>query len=523
MKIEIEKEGFQGKGDKLNQEDNAVMSKDKRFFILCDGMGGHEKGEVASQTVCDALENYFTKTPPANYEISTEYFNNAVKYAYEKLDEQDPDPDSTKKMGTTLTCVYFGDNAALVAHTGDSRVYQIRPSECKDGNYKNAVLIETKDHSLVQQLVDIGEITEEEAKTHPKRNVITKCMQPHEDYDMPDFDSCDVKAGDYFFLCSDGILENITAEILCQVLSEDIPDSKKKEKLQSYCDDNTRDNYTCLLIHVKSGELPDINGNNGEVLDTVVSKSVQISDSDLDSKEEAAKTETDSDSEPEMQSEPDWKEYMSSAINWIRQHFYSILIAILAIVCVYYLASHIKSCSWFNNEPKPISDSLVQNNNHKNDDKVDNKTKDDNKPKEDAPKEQKHKDNQPKVEEQPTNNTNLDNIRNQYKDYGKRSLGFGMVLYDNPKNSELVLVNENYPIVKFLVKSDGYIHDDYAFKDSDSVFNNIKIGRGDFVINNFLLDANKKDTVATINWRLQTKDTLQTKTLKINSKGIIIQ
>ena len=522
MKIEIEKEGFQNIGRKDNQEDNAVMAKDNRFFVLCDGMGGHEKGEVASQTVCDALENYFTKTPPENYEISTEYFNNAVKYAYEKLDEQDPDPDSTKKMGTTLTCVYFGDNAALVAHTGDSRVYQIRPSEYKNGNYKNAVLIETKDHSLVQQLVDLGEITEDEAKTHPKRNVITKCMQPHEDYDMPDFDSCDVKAGDYFFLCSDGILENITAEILCQVLSEDIPDSEKKAKLQTYCDGNTRDNYTCLIIHVKSGELPDINGNNGEVLDTVVSKSVQISDSDLDPKE-TIKTETDSDSEPEMRSEPDWKEYMSSAISWIRQHFYSILIAILAIVCVYYLASHIKSCSWFNNEPKPICDSLVQNNNHKNDDKVENKTAQGNKPKEDVSKEQKHKDNQPKVEDKPTNHINLENIRNQYKNYHKRSLGFGMVQYANPKNSELVLVNENYPIVKFLVKSDGKIHDDYAFKDADSILNGMKIEQGDFVINNFLYDSLQKDTVAEIQWRFPKNDTIPTKTLKINSKGIIVQ
>ena len=256
MKITLEKpESFQGIGRKENQEDSFVMSSNGRFFVLCDGMGGHENGEVASGTVCAALSDFFTKTPPENYNVSTEYLNRAVEYAYQKLDEQDAKPDSIKKMGTTLTCVYFGDNGVLVAHTGDSRVYQIRPMDYSKEDYRNAVKIETKDHSLVRQLIDIGEISESEAKTHPKRNVITKCMQPHDDYDMPDFDSCEVKTGDYFFLCSDGVLENITSEILCEVLSKDIADKEKIAKIQSYCDGKTRDNYTCILLRVKSGEL----------------------------------------------------------------------------------------------------------------------------------------------------------------------------------------------------------------------------------------------------------------------------
>ena len=323
MKIKLEKvQGFQNIGRKKNQEDSYVMSSDGRFFVLCDGMGGHEKGEVASQTVCDALQMYFTKTPPPNYEISAVYLNEAVKFAYKKLDEQEKDPNTIKKMGTTMTCVYIGDNAVLVAHLGDSRVYQIRPSEYEEGNYRNAIKIATKDHSLVQQLVEIGEITEEEAKTHPKRNVITMCMQPHDDYDMPDYDSCDVKAGDYFFLCSDGVLENVTPEILCKVLAEDIADTKKKEKLQSYCDGKTNDNYTCLLIHVKSGELPDIDGNTNtcEVLDTIVTKTVQISDSDLEPNTEQAqepKTEPepkqDADTQPEVKPEVATKSETESA------------------------------------------------------------------------------------------------------------------------------------------------------------------------------------------------------------------
>ena len=261
MKIELYKpEFFREKGGKDNQEDNFVVeSPDNRYFILCDGMGGHEKGEVASETVCIALSEYFAKRPPAKFAISEEYINNAVEYAYQKLDEKDVNPESLKKMGTTMTCVYFGNNGILVAHIGDSRVYQIRPSDYTKENYENAVKIETKDHSLVRQLIDLGQITEEEAKTHPRRNVILKCMQPNEeDPDMPEFDSNDVKPDDYFFLCSDGILENITTKILCEILSEDITDSEKIIKLKSYCDNKTYDNYTCILLHVKKGKMDKI-------------------------------------------------------------------------------------------------------------------------------------------------------------------------------------------------------------------------------------------------------------------------
>ena len=314
MKITLYKpEGFQGIGQKDNQEDYFVprelpSAAVSRFFILCDGMGGHENGEVASRTVCEALESYFTKTPPKDHGVSEEYINEAVKYAYQKLDEKDTNPDSAKKMGTTLTCVYFGDNAVLVAHIGDSRVYQIRPSDYTKDNPLNAIKIETKDHSLVRQLVEVGEITEEEAKTHPKRNIITKCMQPHDDYDMPEFDSSDVKADDYFFLCSDGVLENITPEILCSVLSEDISDEQKKEKLSAMCVGKTHDNFTGILLHVKN-----------------VESSEFATDAD-------SKTNTD-----------------SSILSWLKQNLSTILIAIATIICVIWFY---RSCNKSESEDK---------------------------------------------------------------------------------------------------------------------------------------------------------------------------
>ena len=167
MKITLEQPlFFQGQGRREYQEDRYKISESGRYFIVCDGMGGHQDGDIAAQTVCNALATYFDVKPPENYVITTEYFDKAVMFAYDELDKNDRNPLSLKGMGTTMTCVYFGDNGALIAHTGDSRIYQIRAKYYMPYNYKTSVVLETKDHSLVQRLVDKGEITKEEAKKH---------------------------------------------------------------------------------------------------------------------------------------------------------------------------------------------------------------------------------------------------------------------------------------------------------------------------------------------------------------------
>lgn len=257
MKITLAKPlVFQGQGRRDYQQDRYKISEDGRYFIVCDGMGGHGNGDLAAQTVCNALSVYFDTKPPENFKISPEYFDRAIMFAYDQLDKYDPHPDSIINMGTTMTCVYFGDNGALVAHCGDSRIYQIRPKYYISANYKTSVIIETKDHSLVQRLVDEGKITKEEAKKHPQRNVITKCMVANSDRDMAEYNSKSVIEGDYFFLCTDGILENVNTEKLCSILAMKISDDEKNDKLFSCCNNKTADNFTAMLLHVTEGYLP---------------------------------------------------------------------------------------------------------------------------------------------------------------------------------------------------------------------------------------------------------------------------
>lgn len=243
-------------GRKDNQEDNVYPSGknltiDNRFFVLCDGMGGHDNGELASDTVCHALGNYFETNVPNDGIITVDYFKDALAYAYDELDKQDNG--AVKKMGTTMTCLYLHKKGYLVAHIGDSRIYHLRPANTDLANGRLGIIYQSSDHSLVNDLLKAGELTEEEAISFPQKNIITRAMQPNLErrYKADVFSFSDIQSGDYFFLCSDGVLEQLTNERLCEILSDDsTTDEEKLEAIRQVCYDKTKDNYTCYLIPI---------------------------------------------------------------------------------------------------------------------------------------------------------------------------------------------------------------------------------------------------------------------------------
>ena len=243
-------------GRKDNQEDNVYpsgkdLTKDNRFFVLCDGMGGHDNGELASDTVCHALGNYFETNVPNDGIITVDYFKDALAYAYDELDKQDNG--AVKKMGTTMTCLYLHKKGYLVAHIGDSRIYHVRPANTDLANGRLGIIYQSSDHSLVNDLLKAGELTEEEAISFPQKNIITRAMQPNLErrYKADVFSFSDIQSGDYFFLCSDGVLEQLTNERLCEILSDDsTTDEEKLEAIRQVCYDKTKDNYTCYLIPI---------------------------------------------------------------------------------------------------------------------------------------------------------------------------------------------------------------------------------------------------------------------------------
>ena len=237
-------------GKKDNQEDFLYPSDptpENRVFIMCDGMGGHDNGEVASMTAATALGDSLSECG----QVDADAFEVALSKAYDALDLIDTDSD--RKPGTTMTCLCLNENSCMVAHIGDSRIYHIRPSLFNRETKRGGILYQSADHSLVNDLLKAGEITEEEARDFPHKNVITRAMQPHlsKRYKADVFTFDDIREGDWFFLCSDGVLEQLSNEMLCEILADpDLDDGQKMEKIKAVCEGQTKDNFTAWLIPV---------------------------------------------------------------------------------------------------------------------------------------------------------------------------------------------------------------------------------------------------------------------------------
>lgn len=244
---------FSAIGQKPNQEDalfppQGEATAASRVFMVCDGMGGHEHGEVASACVAETIGRFTAYQPLTTTAEMKKAFEQGLQQAYDHLDELDKGK-TERKMGTTLTFLAICSDGVLVAHIGDSRVYQLRPGE--------GVVFQTRDHSLVNELIAAGELNEAEAKTFPQRNVITRAVQPHQDYPAKAAFNVldDIRKGDLFFLCCDGVLEQLDNGDLTDILLDCKPVEERLAAVEKACmERGTRDNNTAYLIEVAEVE-----------------------------------------------------------------------------------------------------------------------------------------------------------------------------------------------------------------------------------------------------------------------------
>ena len=240
-------------GPRPKQEDSIFpehgQAKDTdRLFIVCDGMGGHSAGEVASSTVCETMrESVFTHCPNSEGAFTDEDFAVALNEAFLALDAKDNGAE--KKMGTTLTFLKLHADGCTIAHIGDSRVYHIRPGKNVEDTQ---ILFQTTDHSLINDLIKIGELTPEEAKYSKQKNVITRAMQPNMSR-RPKADlyhSSDIQPGDYFMLCSDGILEQMEDDNIKFIFSEKAGDANNKVGMLIKATEQNHDNHSAVLVQI---------------------------------------------------------------------------------------------------------------------------------------------------------------------------------------------------------------------------------------------------------------------------------
>ncbi|MEX2565078.1 MAG: protein phosphatase 2C domain-containing protein [Cyclobacteriaceae bacterium] len=234
-------------GEKRNNEDYLIPNEhnqegEKKVFICCDGVGGAPSGEIASKIACHSMADYFNHCTDAIYDEL--FLQNAVDFAREKMAAYESDHPESKGMKTTMTAVGFHQGGAALAWMGDSRIYQVR-----DGN----ILYQTWDHSYVNTLVEQGLLTAEETRTHPQRNIITKTLGASKSDRIPEVKMIrDLKADDFFLLCTDGLLENITDKKIKKWLRKKENPKEIKEIMLDQCIGQTHDNFSMVLIKIKS-------------------------------------------------------------------------------------------------------------------------------------------------------------------------------------------------------------------------------------------------------------------------------
>ncbi|WP_165940241.1 PP2C family protein-serine/threonine phosphatase [Dyadobacter psychrotolerans] len=241
-------------GRRDNNEDYICptnVDTDTRLFIVCDGMGGLDKGEDASRITAESVQRFFMENPSET--TSEEYIYQAVVSAFEHLKAFAEADSLITRMGSTLTLLHLNSHSVTVAHVGDSRVYHVR-----DG----VILYKTKDHRQVLDMVEQGIITAEQAIDHPWRNRLSRSVsfkvamsgeaataQPGKPVVQQ---ITDIQENDYFFLCTDGVLEQITDALLTEVLASDKPNEAKVTEILDRCRPETRDNYTGVLVQIEA-------------------------------------------------------------------------------------------------------------------------------------------------------------------------------------------------------------------------------------------------------------------------------
>ena len=232
-----------GKAREQNQDYYYISEENDtpKLYILADGMGGYKGGEVASKLCTDSVRKYiqsnFESTPKEKEDILN-LVKSAVEYANMVVYEKSKEVPELEGMGTTIEVCLIYNNKAYIGHVGDSRIYRIR---------KEIIRKLTKDHSYVQKLVEDKKITREEAKVHPKKNMLTKALGCTP-YVEPDVRARNFEKGDIFIICSDGLTNMVNEKRIYDIVKEDITTAADK-LIKEANEAGGYDNITVILIN----------------------------------------------------------------------------------------------------------------------------------------------------------------------------------------------------------------------------------------------------------------------------------
>lgn len=211
-------------------------------LLVADGMGGHNAGDVASYIAVNAMVDYIKQHKTDGVHLA-DLMANAMQYANRRLVELSEQYEQYKGMGTTMTAAWITDERIYITHIGDSRAYLINESGIRQL---------TEDHSLVQEMINHGTITKDQAVNHPQRNVITRALGNEDGIEI-DRIEIPYNAGDILLLCTDGLTCQLKDQEIWEICTADNELSYKADAMVRLANDRGGlDNITVILFQQSS-------------------------------------------------------------------------------------------------------------------------------------------------------------------------------------------------------------------------------------------------------------------------------
>ena len=221
-----------------NNEDSYYVNESKNLYVLADGMGGHLAGERASKMATEIIgQDFAGDREVKSIDDAIEILSSSIRDANKKIFESSQENEDYRGMGTTLSSGIILEDVLIYSNIGDSRIYRIN-----EGMEQI-----TQDDSFVNYLIEIGEITEEEAKNHPKKNVLTKAMGTTSDIEVI-VNTLDIKDKDVFLFCSDGLTNMVSDEEIFKIVKENSPEEARDMLLDLALKNGGMDNITFILV-----------------------------------------------------------------------------------------------------------------------------------------------------------------------------------------------------------------------------------------------------------------------------------
>jgi PPM family protein phosphatase len=232
-----------------NNEDVWGEIQDYRLYAIADGMGGHRAGEVAAREAINALFKELQGPLSHKRHISMQKMRDLLMQAFEKVNAKvyqlSREDDMLKGMGTTLCCVYFHEQGVICAHVGDSRIYRMRTKKLEQLS---------SDHSLLRELIELGQLSEQQASEFLYRNIITKAIGTEPTVE-PSIYTFDIASGDIYMMCTDGLSDLVPLEEMESIINKEQSIEKAAHKLVLTAKDKGGfDNITVVLMQVSEHE-----------------------------------------------------------------------------------------------------------------------------------------------------------------------------------------------------------------------------------------------------------------------------